>query len=282
MKSIKHKIMATKYFLFYLLLFYLLDTQAQAPKKFDYQIIVSNSKGEYLSNQAINARITILQSDTKTNERLPLFTETHATKSNEFGLVKLEIGKGKVVTGNFLAIDWLKDTNYIKTEIDFKGNGSYSLISTKELVDAPFVLYANNGLPYTKPNNFTHGKNLRNCNGVLDWECQAKYYVNCKGITYEKLINLTVPVEVGPWDMDKEYIYYPAYGNIPVNLIEEGIVYEQNFSINNVNVFIPKQDLYRGKKEFISIELTGPPIKGSFTIPLKLGTQTCELKFKLG
>ena len=71
-----------------------------------------------MANQTTNAKITILQFDSISKKRQEIYSENHVKETNKFGLLKLEIGTGEVVKGNFNYIDWLKDTCFIKTEID--------------------------------------------------------------------------------------------------------------------------------------------------------------------
>ena len=263
---------------------------AQAPKKFDYQTILRNNKGENLINKTTNTKITILQFDASSKKRKEIYTENHVKKTNKFGLLKLEIGTGKVDKGNFSNIDWLKDTCFIKTEIDITGNGVYTLTSTKELISNPIASYANNGIPLiisTEIDNLKQlqGKHLQNCNGKLSWGCDsdnAKFIIDCKNVQFSDLENLTNP----KYKYDEyygEYEYYdPAYAKIPIVLIESGTLLSQRYEPINargLEVYIPQQEFTINGEKQITIELKGP-INGSgeLRIPILLGEQNCELK----
>lgn len=262
---------------------------AQAPKKFGYQTILTNNKGENLINKTTNTKITILQFDSLSKKRQEIYTETHSKKTNKFGLLKLEIGTGKVDKGNFSNIDWLKDTCFIKTEIDITGNGVYTLTSTKELISNPIASYANNGIPLiitTEIDNLKQlqGKHLQNCNGKLSWGCDsdnAKFIIDCKNVQFSDLENLTYP-EYEYDDYGVHEIYYPAFAHIPIVLIENGTLLSQRYNPINargIEVYVPQQKFTINGEKQITIELKGP-INGSgeLRIPILLGEQNCELK----
>ena len=259
---------------------------AQAPKKFDYQTILTNNKGENLIDKTTNTKITILQFDASSKKRQEIYTENHVKKTNKFGLLKLEIGTGKVVNGNFSNIDWLKDTCFIKTEIDITGNGVSSFTSTKKLIVNPIASFANNGIPLiinTEIDNLKQlqGKHLQNCNGKLSWGGDtenANFMIDCKNSIFRDLENLTTPKynEYG-W----EY-YATAYAEIPIVLIESGTLLSQQYKPINargLEVYIPQQEFTKNGEKQITIELKGP-INGSgeLRIPILLGEQNCELK----
>ena len=270
---------------------------AQAPKKFDYQTILTNNKGENLINKTTNAKITILQFDSISKKRQEIYTETHVKKTNKFGLLKLEIGTGKVVKGNFSNRDWLKDTCFVKTEIDITDNGVSSFTSTKELIGNPIASFANNGIPLiinTEIDNLKQlqGKHLQNCNGKLSWGCDtenANFIIDCKNALFSDLENLTTPkYQIGWDDMGEEYefeYYLPAYAKIPIVLIESGTIISQSYKPVNgkgLGVYILQQELTKNGENYITIELYGP-INGSgeISFPILLGEQNCELKLTI-
>jgi hypothetical protein len=279
------------------LVFFLKNLLAQAPRKFDYQTILTNNKGQYLANQTTNAKITILQFDSISKKRQEIYSENHVKETNKFGLLKLEIGTGEVVKGNFNYIDWLKDTCFIKTEIDISGNGVYAFNSTKELICSPIASFSNNGIPLITSTDFDNlkqlqGKHLQNCNGKLNWGCDtenANFIIDCKNALFSDLENLTTPQYSINWDdmgNEYEYEYYlPAYAKIPIVLIESGTIISQSYTPVNgkgLSVYIPEQELTKNGENYITIKLYGP-INGSgeISFPILLGEQNCELKLTI-
>lgn len=112
---------------------------AQTPQSFKYQTVARNNAGDVLASQNITFRMTLLQGD------LPgtvIYTETHATATNAFGLATLEIGRGTPVTGSFATINWSITPIFLRTEIDPAGGSSFVEMGTSELLSVPYALEA--------------------------------------------------------------------------------------------------------------------------------------------
>ena len=108
---------------------------AQAPSKMNYQAVIRNTSGDPVKNSNVNIEISILKgSATGTS----IFTETHSTSTNAFGLVNLEIGSNK--QSEFSAIDWASGPYYIKLKVDGTEMGASQLLSV------PYALYAASGV----------------------------------------------------------------------------------------------------------------------------------------
>lgn len=115
--------------------FLLQQASAQTPQKMSYQVLIRNNSNTLVTNAQIGMRISILQgSPTGT----PVYTETQTPTTNEFGLVKIEIGSGE----GFNSIAWASNTYYIKTETDPQGGTNYSIIGACQLLSVPYALQA--------------------------------------------------------------------------------------------------------------------------------------------
>ncbi len=109
------------------------------PSTFKYQTVVRDASGEVLSTQSVSFQISLLQgSASGTN----VYTETHSTTTNQFGLVTLEIGNGTVVSGDFGTIDWGSNDFFLQIELDENGGGNYQLLGTSQLLAVPYALYS--------------------------------------------------------------------------------------------------------------------------------------------
>ena len=119
-----------------------LTLQAESPEKISYQAIIRNTKGELVKNQSIGMKISIYFY----NKTMPVtsYAETHTPTTIENGLVSIEIGTGKVVTGVFADINWAARAFYLKTEIDPGGRTSYSITSDTQILSVPYALHAKN------------------------------------------------------------------------------------------------------------------------------------------
>ncbi|MDH3649831.1 MAG: hypothetical protein OEQ53_09110, partial [Saprospiraceae bacterium] len=100
-----------------LMLFVILTT-AQSPEAFNYQAVARDAAGQLLANQSVSFQISILKGGASGTK---VYSETHGTKTNAFGLVNLEIGYGVLVSGDFSAIDWGSDTYFVQIEMDDSG-----------------------------------------------------------------------------------------------------------------------------------------------------------------
>ncbi len=122
-----------------LLLLLQLQTFAVVPEAIKYQAVARDNGGNILANKNIGIRLSILKGNISGTA---VYVETHATSSNNLGLINLEIGKGTPVSGTMSAINWGNDNYFIKIEMDETGGSNYTLVGTSQLVSVPYALYA--------------------------------------------------------------------------------------------------------------------------------------------
>lgn len=70
---------------------------AQVPEKMSYQAVIRDAKNQLVINTDIRMRISILQGGVTPTA---VYVELHSPTTNANGLVTLEIGTGKVVSGD--------------------------------------------------------------------------------------------------------------------------------------------------------------------------------------
>ena len=114
---------------------------AQAPQKISYQAVIRNANNSLVVSKAIGLRITILNGVIKP---VTVYEETQETYTNAFGLVSIQIGAGKALSGEMSKISWAKGQYFIKTDIDPDGGANYQLSGLTELTSVPFALFALN------------------------------------------------------------------------------------------------------------------------------------------
>jgi len=104
---------------------------AQSPNSFKYQAVVRDASGEVITGRQVTLVISILQGDVDGDE---VFTETHDSTTNAYGLVTLNIGEGNPT--DFASIDWSAGPYFVKIEMD--GN----VMGISQLLSVPYAQYA--------------------------------------------------------------------------------------------------------------------------------------------
>ncbi len=120
---------------------------AQAPQAFNYQAVIRDTEGNLLENQAVGIKISLLQ-DSATGQEV--YAETHATTTNPYGLVDLQIGTGTATTGQFDTIAWASGPYYLKLAVDLTGGANYAVMGTTQMLSVPYALYAEEGSGWEK------------------------------------------------------------------------------------------------------------------------------------
>ena len=104
----------------------------------NYVALVKDADGEPVSNSNVDIKISIVD---YTDESSVYYSESHSTSTTADGIVRLSIGEGNVISGDFQMIDWSKKLAIIDA-YDLDGNG-YT-IGGKELIrSVPTSEYSN-------------------------------------------------------------------------------------------------------------------------------------------
>lgn len=116
-----------------------LNVFAQAPEKMSYQAIIRSQTNSLVKNSDISLKIIVHQGTTTGTK---VYEETHFVKTNNNGLVSLEIGTGNIFTGNFSTIIWEKGPYFIETQVDATGGSNYNIVGITQLLSVPYALHA--------------------------------------------------------------------------------------------------------------------------------------------
>jgi hypothetical protein len=129
-----------KILLWGMLLTMTLSVFAQAPKAFKYQAIARDEKGDVIGNKQVGFRFSI-RVGSETGKIA--YSETwNDVKTNEYGLITLEIGKGKAENGNFASIQWSEGSHFVAVEMDPDNGSKWQPIGTSQLLSVPYALHA--------------------------------------------------------------------------------------------------------------------------------------------
>ena len=110
--------------------------QAVAVKDGPYSIAGQNPQAIYWSNKDINVRFTIYE---KYPGGSAQYSESHSTKTDDYGVFNLIIGQGNLISGDFAKIPWDLGTAHLQVEIDFDNNGTYKLTSLERFWSVPYA-----------------------------------------------------------------------------------------------------------------------------------------------
>ena len=110
---------------------------AQAPQAFKYQAVVRDSSGNVIGSQLVSIRVSIIQNGI--NGTL-VYSETHSSTTNLFGMIALEIGNGTIETGIFDDISWGTTSHFLELELDETGGTNYQFMGTSQLLSVPYAL----------------------------------------------------------------------------------------------------------------------------------------------
>lgn len=131
--------MSAKYFLFYLLVFQVIQGMAQTPERISYQASIRNADNTLVANTEIAVKIAVLQNSLSGTS---VYEEVHHPITSPNGVVGLEIGGGTVIKGEFSKIDWSLGPYFVETAVDINGGSSYQLQGASQLVSVPYALHA--------------------------------------------------------------------------------------------------------------------------------------------
>ena len=107
-----------------------INSHSQAPAGINYQAIVRDSDGNIRANQGVGFIFSI-----ETAIGSTVYTESHTTVTNEYGLVNLVIGRG-TTTQFFSSINWANTIYFLNVKIDGTSIGSTQFMSV------PYALFA--------------------------------------------------------------------------------------------------------------------------------------------
>jgi uncharacterized protein (TIGR02145 family) len=115
-------------------------TLAQCPQGISYQAAVRGGDGVVLANTDVTIVFRIHQDAAS---GVVEYEESHATQTNDLGLINLFIGSGEPAGVLFQDIIWSNTQKFLEVQLD-AGNGLVNL-GTQQLMTVPFAMYACSG-----------------------------------------------------------------------------------------------------------------------------------------
>lgn len=112
---------------------------AQSPQLINYQAMAVDPQGRIMAYQSLEVRLTILENDFNGSS---VYSETHIVTTGQTGIFSLKIGAGRDSIGNISQLQWGDHPYFLKVEIDFQGDGSFTEMGTSQLVSVPYAFHA--------------------------------------------------------------------------------------------------------------------------------------------
>ena len=113
--------------------FFTFLASAQAPLQIPYQGVARDGQGNALQNQSISLLLSI--EDIAGAE---LFSETHSTTTNQFGLFNVKIGSISSMPSNL----WSNGDRFLHVKMDPTGGNSFTDLGSTQFLSVPYALYA--------------------------------------------------------------------------------------------------------------------------------------------
>ncbi len=98
-----------------------------------------------------------------------VYSETHGSTTNQFGMAVLEIGAGSIVTGVFGDISWGTAPHFLKLELDQTGGTNYQFMGVSQLLSVPYCQNATS-LTLTSPDGSNYEVTIDD-NGTISSNC---------------------------------------------------------------------------------------------------------------
>jgi len=114
---------------------------AQVPQAFNYQAVARDASGNILKSQTIGIKLLIHQGS---SSGTIVYSETHASTTNQFGLFTLSIGQGTPLGAAFSTISWSTGNYWIQVQMNTNGGTTYTDMGTSQLLSVPYAMYAAN------------------------------------------------------------------------------------------------------------------------------------------
>ncbi|NVO10090.1 MAG: hypothetical protein HXX16_09035, partial [Bacteroidales bacterium] len=155
-----------KFIAFFFVIIASYNISAQNFDFFNYQAIIRDANGNVKANSNVTIAIEILQGSTSGTV---VYNETHATSTNAYGLVNLQIGS--INPSNFSTINWSNAPFFMRISVDG------AIIGTSQLLSVPFALHAKEAEIYSETDpvfgasiakNITTS-NITNWNAAYSW-----------------------------------------------------------------------------------------------------------------
>jgi hypothetical protein len=109
------------------------------PLLFNYQSVIRDTDGNPIKNDAVDVRIAVREDGVAGTV---VYNEEHSLTSSEYGVLSLQVGGGTLISGDMATITWGEHEYYLEVSIDTAQTGTFTTLSTTQLLSVPYALHA--------------------------------------------------------------------------------------------------------------------------------------------
>lgn len=125
--------------LFLCLFFVQIGFGQSVPQGMKYQAVARNEKGQVMSNQDIQLRISLYSDPVK---REIAYQEIHKIVTSELGLFSLSVGEGINFKGKFEDVPWSSEEIWMEVEVQTDDETDFITISDSKMLSVPYAFFA--------------------------------------------------------------------------------------------------------------------------------------------
>ncbi|TRX71720.1 kelch repeat-containing protein [Carboxylicivirga sp. M1479] len=110
----------------------------QVPESVNYQTIIKNTNGQYVSNESVSLQLNLVKDSPS---GIIIYSEMHVAQTNDYGLINLKIGEG-LSNDVFGDIDWSSGQFFLALKVSIGNTGVYEDMGAFPFSSVPYALYA--------------------------------------------------------------------------------------------------------------------------------------------
>ena len=104
-----------------------------------YQAIARDADGKIISNESMDVKAELFSAD---QPRDILYGESHELTSNQYGLLNLTIGGGKMIAGDYDLVPWSDQDIWVQISVKRDSDQEFKIITTSELLSVPYAHFS--------------------------------------------------------------------------------------------------------------------------------------------
>ncbi len=129
------------------------------PEAFNYQAVIRRTDGSLIVDKKIGLQIGIAEDSIAGKV---VYSEKHFVKTNKYGLVEVEVGRGAADNGKFSNLVWGGKRHFIRIGFSEDASANFNFMGTSELLSSPYAHYAKHS-----GDALTAGSGIKIENGVI-------------------------------------------------------------------------------------------------------------------